>query len=819
MHDGPILPIYRGGHDVELLYKGENRGDKHIENQNPPLSVKPADCSTEGACPVRCFFGGRGEDILHLDLSPKQNPQVLVRVHNLSFRVALRREVTSTPELFFTTPRASLMAEENKRQGSNPPSDDEEYVPDSQYQEVQENPRFFQTAAIFVGIFSVKLSQFALFVSSLPNDERLGGDADFWAYASPLPTNYSNRDVKKFVLGVPYKFASHPKPLHPDQAQIMEIISDFDDILPLSPKDKEFVTPLVRGSFAGKDSRNCTFMVTELPFVRLHGGAPQFTVFKDQATSHPNYLEGGDSLLATRTGFGYKGLPFAHVANITSVIQHGNLTRVPVRDIPPTEFVNSVCKEFNVQLLIGGVDDPTLLYPLISNSDILLLGGISTIKNMGEYVVFVSDILTKKYPKEGTPTSIYSKVESFLEHRCIHALDRHTLLWPCMSEGMGLSEAHLLAQTLVKGDCRPLVIAIANGLTSLFPTGSALEANPEIFPSNLYEDVHIISGFVQVSNFDRILNKYSSKKSRNLVSFLVGTPWPSPRPWISSNALPSLTAVIIQNGTIEKAPDYNSDDQRISPQSLVVIIQSKMVRKITDALVKHRLCSFDILRQSALSPRWSYLSISPHNEACAGQLKVLLGANLVYCLPASIVTRPSSSEGVILVKTSESWSYRRGSPLHLGLLSEYITAEGVKPVFFPTSDFFLKGIFPKNADFPDFIQFLKNVNKKIGSPWFSVVRYGEKDYKLCEREYSSFVSKVAARGSSRDLPLGKRSNYIFIEGLSLFQNRAEISSFFSKDLGIPVLSCEWGVETWSLFWSELRGPPLGRGSPPTRSLL
>ena len=171
---------------------------------------------------------------------------------------------------------------------------------------------------------------------------------------------------------------------------------------------------------------------------------------------------------------------------------------------------------------------------------------------------------------------------------------------------------------------------------------------------------------------------------------------------------------------------------------------------------------------------------------------MLLGANLVYCLPASIVTRPSSSEGVILVKTSESWSYRRGSPLHLGLLSEYLTAEGVKPIFFPTSDFFLKGIFPKNADFPDFIQFLKNVNKKIGSPWFSVVRYGEKDYKLCEREYSSFVSKVAARGSSRDLPLGKRSNYVFIEGLSLFQNRAEISSFFSKDLGIPVISCEWG---------------------------
>ena len=85
-----------------------------------------------------------------------------------------------------------------------------------------------------------------------------------------------------------------------------------------------------------------------------------------------------------------------------------------------------------------------------------------------------------------------------------------------------------------------------------------------------------------------------------------------------------------------------------------------------------------------------------------------------------------------MVKTSETWSYRRGSPLHLGLISEYLTAEGEKPLFFPTSDFFVKCIFPKSADFPDFIQFLKGINKKVRSPWFSVVRYGKKDYKLCE---------------------------------------------------------------------------------------
>jgi hypothetical protein len=114
-----------------------------------------------------------------------------------------------------------------------------------------------------------------------------------------------------------------------------------------------------------------------------------------------------------------------------------------------------------------------------------------------------------------------------------------------------------------------------------------------------------------------------------------------------------------------------------------------------EALVKLRLCSIDTLRQSSLSPRWTYLNISPRNDLCTASVKQLLAAKLVYCLPASLVSRPSCNEGVILVKTSESWSYRRSTPLHLELVSEYLTAEGTKPIFFPTSDFFFKGIFPK----------------------------------------------------------------------------------------------------------------------------
>ena len=241
------------------------------------------------------------------------------------------------------------MAEEAKQQGSIPPSDDDVFVPESQSEEVHELPLVYHIAAIFVGLFSAHSSQYALFMSSFPNTGRRAGEADcFSAFASPLPRNNSDRNVKKFVLGIPYKFVFHVKPLPPDQNQILEIISDCEDISPLEPKDEEYVTPLVRGTFIGQDSKFCTFKVTELPNVRLYGGAPHFTVFKDQASSLPSYLEGGDSLLAIRTGFDFRGRPFTNVDSISSVIMLGNVDRVPVRDIPPTDFVNSVCKEFKV---------------------------------------------------------------------------------------------------------------------------------------------------------------------------------------------------------------------------------------------------------------------------------------------------------------------------------------------------------------------------------------------------------------------------------------------------------------------------------------
>ena len=271
------------------------------------------------------------------------------------------------------------MAEEieDKQPGPNP-SDDETFVP-----ETQQVYEFFMTAAIFIGIFTGQPSHFALFVSSLPGDGRSDGVTNsFRAFASPIPRNYFERDGKKFVLGVPYKFGTHLKPFIPDQGLILEIISDFVDILPLLPKDKEYETPCVRGSFVEHNSKECTFKVTDFPKVNLYGGPPFFKVYTDQATSYPRFLVGGDSLLATRTGFNHKGKAFPNVASLSSVIQHGNVDRVPVRDIPPTEFVNSVCKEFNVQLLIGGVDDSELLYPIISNNDILQLGHITNINDI-----------------------------------------------------------------------------------------------------------------------------------------------------------------------------------------------------------------------------------------------------------------------------------------------------------------------------------------------------------------------------------------------------------------------------------------------------
>jgi hypothetical protein len=63
-----------------LLHKREDRGDKHVEGENAPLSVHPTDGGSKPLSSFEGFFSWGGENIFDLNLPPEENAQVFVSV-------------------------------------------------------------------------------------------------------------------------------------------------------------------------------------------------------------------------------------------------------------------------------------------------------------------------------------------------------------------------------------------------------------------------------------------------------------------------------------------------------------------------------------------------------------------------------------------------------------------------------------------------------------------------------------------------------------------------------------------------------------------
>jgi hypothetical protein len=454
------------------------------------------------------------------------------------------------------------------------------------------------------------------------------------------------------------------------------------------------------------------------------------------------------------------------------------------------EFVTGVCKEFKVQIIFGGYDGPDLPFPVISNQEILLLGGISKLTNISEFLSFVCNTLSRKYPKDTTPHAIYSKVESFIEAQGVRANDRHVLLWAGMHEGMDLGASHALAKILAKWNCNPLVITCANGLTMCVPDEHPLEVNAELFPPNLYEAVYIVSGSVPVHNPTFDGKRFSNKGSRNTVRYLIGRPYVEPKkPWEFTSIVPEIQPVTITDGTFEKQPDYNSDDQLISPQSVIIIIQTRKAKQLCSEIDKHRLCTYDYVRSASIDARWAFISILPRPNRDPENLKKLLEAKHVFHVPTALIARPSNNNGVGFLKTSPFWSYRKNTPLHLDYIGKYRTPSNEKPIYFPVSNFHVKIVFQDNSAFPDFIQYLRDANKKIRSTWFTAIRYDGRDHNLFIGK--EFAPRPVNRAPNRATTPERIGNFIVIEGLPLICDTNSIIRRI-KEIGIKVVKFFWG---------------------------
>jgi hypothetical protein len=88
MHNSPILTEHRGGHDVKLLDKGEDRSDEHIKSENAPLRIHPTQCSAKTPSAITRLLRGGSKNIFDLDSPTKKDTQVFMRVSEFDERPA-----------------------------------------------------------------------------------------------------------------------------------------------------------------------------------------------------------------------------------------------------------------------------------------------------------------------------------------------------------------------------------------------------------------------------------------------------------------------------------------------------------------------------------------------------------------------------------------------------------------------------------------------------------------------------------------------------------------------------------------------------------
>jgi hypothetical protein len=166
----------------------------------------------------------------------------------------------------------------------------------------QQNVEKSNIAAIFIGLFESNSIQHALFVNSCPNSERLDNfrrDYYYKAFTVELPQAYSS-SRSKLLCGIPYLFSSRFEKF-PAESSIYMISCEFDDILPMNPRDsvRNPAAPIIRGTLHETRGRFCVLRLTELPPVQLFS-APEIQVYYDQVANRPGFSLGNDILLETR---------------------------------------------------------------------------------------------------------------------------------------------------------------------------------------------------------------------------------------------------------------------------------------------------------------------------------------------------------------------------------------------------------------------------------------------------------------------------------------------------------------------------------------
>ena len=115
----------------------------------------------------------------------------------------------------------------------------------------------------------------------------------------------------------------------------LPIITPIQDIMPHRHTGPAGVAPSVRGSLGVPSGKFIYFQILDVPAVKFFKPC-MIQLFKDQIPE--NYLKfsfGGTFLLETRTGTSQDGGHFPCVGSIDFIINKGNVSNIPIRDVPP----------------------------------------------------------------------------------------------------------------------------------------------------------------------------------------------------------------------------------------------------------------------------------------------------------------------------------------------------------------------------------------------------------------------------------------------------------------------------------------------------
>ena len=398
---------------------------------------------------------------------------------------------------------------------------------------------------IYIGTSQVNFGTHFVFLSSFYNEQRrrLRDGEHSTVFATPS----LRHDNPRFFVGVPYWFRTRLDCLGtaPDGATIYEISGSAHDVNLFHPS-AEHPPPVIRCSFLGTNDKFLFCKATETHQLRLDR-EPVFSIFKDQQV----VTSGGDFLVKLRSvESGSAVFPHAvQPGGISATLSRDLVISTPEVDSPPKAFISGVCDVKKYYLVIGCPDQPAI--PTITTLDLLLEGGLESISEKNQLIDLFVRILTSKYlaqsdnplPVENSERATACRRAKYIvENHCIHH-DFSTLLW---HEGLLSRDGSRSICSLLQGESfNPSLIAICSGPTVFTSDEDFFDVNPALFPVNLFEQVSIIKGCVNVSN-RRPSGKLCHLGSGNTVKFAIGrVARVVANPWDLPCMFPALAVIVV----------------------------------------------------------------------------------------------------------------------------------------------------------------------------------------------------------------------------------------------------------------------------------